>query len=53
MRFVFVCAPLSNPYVNFGGIFDLARMAAELEEFEAQMGQPNFWNDSRAAASIT
>jgi len=53
MRFVFVCAPLSNPYVNFGGIFDLARMAAELEEFEAQMGQPNFWNDSRAAASIS
>lgn len=53
MRFVFVCVPLSNPYVNFGGIFDLARMTAELEELEAQMGQPNFWNDSRSAASVS
>lgn len=39
--------------MNLGGIFDLARMMAELEELQAQMGQPNFWNDSRTAANVS
>ena len=38
---------------NFGGIFDLARMTSELEELEAKMGQPDFWNDARAAAGVS
>jgi peptide chain release factor 2 len=28
-------------------------MAADLEELEAQMGQPHFWNDARTAASVS
>jgi len=39
--------------VNFGGIFDLASMTAELEELNARMGQPDFWNDARAAAGVS
>jgi peptide chain release factor 2 len=39
--------------LNFGGTFDLARMTAELEELEAKMGQPDFWNDARAAAGVS
>ncbi|MDH4236568.1 MAG: peptide chain release factor 2 [Nitrospira sp.] len=35
------------------GHLDLARMTADLEELEAQMGQPNFWNDARAAAAVS
>ena len=38
---------------NFGGIFDLSRMTAELQELEAKMGQPNFWSDARAAAGVS
>jgi len=38
---------------NYGGIFDLARMTADLEELEAKMGQPNFWGDTRAAAVVS
>ncbi len=53
MTFVSVCAPLPNRLPNFGGIFDLARMTAELEELEAKMGQPDFWSDARAAAGVS
>lgn len=28
-------------------------MKADLQELEARMGQPNFWNDARAAAAIS
>ena len=45
--------PLENKSPNYGGIFDFARMTAELEELEAQMGQPGFWNDARAAAAVS
>jgi peptide chain release factor 2 len=53
MRFVFVCAPLVSKCRNFGGIFDLARMTADLQELEAKMGQPDFWNDARVAAGVS
>ena len=43
----------TNKYRNFGGIFDLSRMTAQLEELEAQMGQADFWNDARAAAGVS
>ncbi|MGQ0666628.1 MAG: peptide chain release factor 2 [Nitrospiraceae bacterium] len=35
------------------GHLDLARMASDLRELETQMGQPNFWNDARAAAAVS
>jgi peptide chain release factor 2 len=53
MRFVFVCAPLVSKCRNSGGIFDLARMTADLQELEAKMGQPDFWNDARVAAGVS
>ncbi len=53
MRFVFVCAPSMIRSPNFGGIFDLSRMTADLQELEAKMGQPNFWSDARAAAGVS
>jgi peptide chain release factor 2 len=28
-------------------------MTADLQELEVQMGQPNFWNDARAAAAVS
>jgi peptide chain release factor 2 len=28
-------------------------MSADLQELEAQMGQPHFWNDARAAAAVS
>ena len=53
MRFVFVCAPLVSKCRNSGGIFDLARMTADLQELEARMGQPDFWNDAHVAAGVS
>jgi peptide chain release factor 2 len=53
MRFVFVCALSANKCRNSGGIFDLARMTAELQELEAKMGQADFWTDARAAAGVS
>jgi len=53
MTFVFVCAVSMNRSRNFGGIFDLSRMTAELQELEAKMGQPDFWSDARAAAGVS
>ena len=43
----------TNEYRNFGGIFDLSRMTAQLEELEAKMGQADFWSDARAAAGVS
>ncbi len=42
-----------NRSLNYGGIFDFARMTTDLEELEAQMGQSSFWKDTRAAAAIS
>ncbi len=42
-----------NKSLNYGGIFDFAHMRADLQELEAQMGQPHFWNDARAAAGVS
>ena len=28
-------------------------MTSQLQELEAQMGQPHFWNDARAAAAVS
>jgi peptide chain release factor 2 len=48
-----VFALLLNKSLNYGGIFDFAHMTADLQELEAQMGQPHFWNDARAAAAVS
>jgi peptide chain release factor 2 len=53
MTFVFVCVPLGSKSLSSGGIFDLARMTADLQELEAKMGQPDFWNDARVAAGVS
>lgn len=45
--------PWRNTFLNYGGIFDFAHMTADLQELEAQMGQPHFWNDARAAAVVS
>ena len=45
--------PSVSKFQSYGGIFDLARMTADLEELEAKMGQPNFWSDARAAAAVS
>ena len=45
--------PCRNKSLNYGGIFDFAHMTADLQELEAQMGQPHFWNDARAAAVVS
>lgn len=45
--------PWLNKSLNYGGIFDFAHMTADLQELEAQMGQPHFWNDARAAAVVS
>ena len=53
MRFVFVCARSMSRSPSSGGIFDLSRMTADLQELEATMGQPDFWSDARAAAGVS
>jgi peptide chain release factor 2 len=53
MKYKLVFGPLENKSLSYGGIFDFARMTSDLEELEAQMGQPNFWNDARAAAATS
>ena len=53
MRFKFASAPWEDTSLSYGGIFDLARMTADLQELEAQMGQPDFWNEARTAAAIS
>ena len=53
MRFVSVCVPLVSKSLSSGGIFDLARMTADLQELEAKIGQPDFWSDARTAAGVS
>ncbi len=53
MKSKLVCGPSENKSPSYGGIFDFARMTSDLQELEAQMGQPNFWTDARAAAGIS
>jgi peptide chain release factor 2 len=48
-----VFVPWENRSLNYVGIFDFAHMTADLQELEAQMGQPHFWNDARAAAVVS
>jgi peptide chain release factor 2 len=48
-----VFVPWENRSLNYGGIFDFAHMTVDLQELEAQMGQPHFWNDARAAAVVS
>ena len=43
--------PSSNWYRNYGGIFDFARMTAELAHLEQQTAQPDFWNHAQKAAN--
>ena len=47
-----VCEPLESSSPSYGGIFDLARMTAELNDIEAKTSQPDFWNDTQAAARV-
>jgi peptide chain release factor 2 len=53
MRYGFALGPLNNWYWNYGGIFDFARMTAELAHLEQQTSQPEFWNHAQAAAKIS
>ncbi|GMV49668.1 MAG: peptide chain release factor 2 [Nitrospira sp.] len=47
-----VCAPLRNNSPNYGGIFDLARMTAELNDLDAKTAEPDFWKNTQAAAKV-
>ncbi len=47
-----VCEPSASSWLSFGGIFDLARMTAELNDIEAKTAQPDFWKDTQAAAKV-
>ena len=47
-----VCVPSANSWLNYGGIFDLARMTAELNDIEVKTSQPDFWKDTQAAAKV-
>ena len=53
MRYGFAFGPLNNWYRNYGGIFDFARMTAELAHLEQQTSQPDFWNHAQTAAKIS
>lgn len=45
--------PSSNWSRNSGGIFDFARMTAELSHLEQQTSQPDFWSHAQKAAKIS
>ncbi len=47
-----VCEPSESSWLNYGGIFDLARMTAELNDIDAKTAQPDFWKDTQAAAKV-
>ena len=47
-----MCGPPSKWYWNYGGIFDFARMTAELAHLEQQTSQPDFWSHAQTAAKI-
>ena len=53
MKYEFAFGPLTNRYLNYGGIFDFARMTAELAHLEQQTSQPDFWNHAQKAAKIS
>ena len=40
-------------FPSYGGIFDLARIAAELKEIDEHTGRPDFWKDTKAATKVT
>ncbi|MBS0164658.1 MAG: peptide chain release factor 2 [Nitrospira sp.] len=44
---------LADQVSELRGHLDFAHMTSELQELEAQMGQPHFWNDARAAAAVS
>lgn len=52
MMFGPVYVPSVNSWLNYGGIFDLARMTAELNDIELKTSQPDFWKDTQAAAKV-
>jgi peptide chain release factor 2 len=45
--------PSENRWPSYGGIFDFARLTSDLQELEAHMAQPHFWQDARAAAATS
>ena len=53
MRSRIACEPSNNWYWNYGGIFDFARMTAELAHLEQQTSQPDFWSPAQKAAKIS
>ncbi len=53
MRFAPGSELFASRCLNYGGIFDFARMTSELEELEQQTSQPNFWNNARQAAKVS
>lgn len=38
--------------MNFGGIFDIAKQKARIEELEKLTTKPDFWNDNEKAQEI-
>ena len=38
--------------MSSGGIFDLSKLASELQSLEEQTAQPDFWKDPQAAARV-
>nr|WP_217490670.1 peptide chain release factor 2 [Candidatus Nitrospira nitrificans] len=44
---------LAQQVSELRGHLDFAHMTADLQELEAQMGQPHFWNDARSAAAVS
>ncbi len=47
-----VFALSESSWLSYGGIFDLARMTAELNDIDAKTAQPDFWKDTQAAAKV-
>ncbi len=45
--------PSESKWLNFGGIFDFARMTNELTYLEDQAAQPNFWSNAKTAAQVS
>src|ERR1700675_2059996 len=53
MRCGYAFGPLINRFRNYGGIFDFARMTAELAHLEQQVSQPDFWSHAQTATKIS
>jgi peptide chain release factor 2 len=43
---------LRNGSPNSGGLFDVEKLREDLQELEAKIADPGFWNDSEAAQNI-